>query len=147
MPGPGAWLFDGEFMLCSPRRRVQDYAIVGTAPLGTPIGTIRGVEGNYDPGFRIGVGYRLPGTDGLEVMGRYTYWHSAGNDAVSAGGGSRVFPTLTHPAFIDEVGRASADNAINMNVFDVGWHAAWKSPSTPGCASSPARASPTSTSA
>src|SRR5262249_15336099 len=57
---PGTLYFDGEFFLWAPRRRGQDYAIVGSAPLGTPIGTIRSTEGVYDPGFRIGAAYRFP---------------------------------------------------------------------------------------
>lgn len=117
--GLGPFFFDGEFFLLAPRRRGQDYALVGSAPLGTPIGTIRSVEGDYDPGFRIGAGYRFP-EEGWQVFGRYTYWHSAANDRVQAAGpGQRVFATLTHPAFVVEVGSASASNSINMNVFDV----------------------------
>jgi hypothetical protein len=116
---PGSLLFDGEFFAWAPRRRGQDYAIYGTAPLGTPIGTIRTLEGGYDPGFRIGAAYRLP-EHGWEVYGAYTYWHSAANDHITAiPPDQRVFATLTHPAFVVEVGGAAGSNSINMNVFDI----------------------------
>jgi hypothetical protein len=101
-----------------PRRRGQDYAIVGVNPNFAPLGEIRSVEGGFDSGFRVGIGYRFP-DDGWEVRFLYTYFHTAGDDGVVGNRNLGVFPTLTHPAFVNEVGAASAGNSINLNLFDL----------------------------
>lgn len=112
----GHILFDGQVLAWAPRRRAQDYAIQGTAEFG-PVGRIRTLEGGYDPGLRVGAGYRLPG-EGLELMAVYTHWHSAAEETISAAAGERLFPTLTHPAFVTEVDAAAASNSVNLNVVD-----------------------------
>jgi hypothetical protein len=102
----------------APRRRAQDFALVGTAPFGGPIGTLKSVEGGYDSGFRVGAGYRF--CEGMEVLFNYTHYHTSGDDAVlRAPPGQVVFATLTHPAAIVQVAGAKADNSINMNLFDL----------------------------
>lgn len=113
----GSFLIDGELFLWAPRLAGQDYAILGTNPnmLGV-VGTVKSVEGGYDPGFRLNAGYRF--ANGLEATFGYTHWHSSSNDQVSADGSNQVFPTLTHPSFTPTFTSAQAANSMNLNVFD-----------------------------
>ncbi|MGL4554724.1 MAG: Lpg1974 family pore-forming outer membrane protein [Gemmataceae bacterium] len=114
---PGAFLLEGEFFLWAPRRRAQDYAILGTNPNFAPLGTVKTLEGGYDPGLRIGAGYRF--ASGVEATGVYTHWHTSADEFLTATAPEKLFPTLTHPVFVSEATTARANNNVNMNVFDV----------------------------
>lgn len=110
----GRWLFGGEYLLVRPRRGGQDYAIVGGNPNWGPVGDIKSIEGGFDSGFRVGLGYRFAG-EGWELGAWYTNYHVGGNDGVAG----TVFPTLTHPALVTQVAEARASSSVNVNLVDV----------------------------
>lgn len=115
--GIGDLIIDGEYFLLAPRRTGQTYAIEGRNPFWGPLGGVRSLDGSYDSGFRIGAGWRFE--EGVEVFGRYTYYHSAADDVArrpSASGA--VFATLTHPSTVVEVDSARALNSLNLNIVD-----------------------------
>jgi hypothetical protein len=122
---PGAFIIDADFLLWRPLRRNQDYAVVGTNPNFGPSGTIMSVEGKFDPGFRVGAGYRLPG-EGWEAVLDYTSFRTTGNNAVSAPDGGFVFPTLTFPGLVTRAQGATANNSITLNVFDLEFAKRWE---------------------
>src|SRR5262245_7838654 len=74
-------LVEADYLLLAPRRAWQTYAIVGLNPFWGPIGVVKSLDGNYDSGFRVGAGFRF--ADDWEALLRYTYFHSAAEDAVS----------------------------------------------------------------
>jgi hypothetical protein len=121
----GAFIIDGEYLLMRPRRRSQDYAVVGSDPNGGPIGVIKSLEGGFDSGFRVGAGYRFPG-ENWEARFYYTFYHETGNDLVAAPPGGFVFPTLTFPAVVTRSNSAAASNSVNLNVFDVEFGKRWE---------------------
>ncbi len=110
------WLFEGEYLLLAARRGGQTYAIVGTNPNWGPVGSIQSVDGHYDSGLRVAVGYRF--ADELEVFARYSYFRSTADGVAPAPDGGTVFATLTHPSTIVLVDGASASSSLNFNVFD-----------------------------
>lgn len=120
--------FTGEYLLLRPRRREQDFALVGANPNWGPVGVLKSVEGGFDSGGRFGVGYHWCG--GLEAIVQYTHWHNAGNDVVTQSETQRlgltVFPTLTHPSIVTQVTAARAENSINLNVVDLEMGRRWK---------------------
>jgi hypothetical protein len=117
---PWAFLADAEYLFMRVRTQQQDYAIVSTSNDPTRVtGTVANADWEWRSGMRVGAGFLLPGEDPWEVMFRYTYLHSANVNRAFPPDGGEVFPTLTHPGFVDVVGNAEADNSFNYNVFDL----------------------------
>src|SRR5436190_437914 len=114
----GALIATGDFLLLRPRRRAQDFAILGTNPFWGPQGTIQNVEGGFDAGLRVGAGWRCPG-ECWRIDLIYTNIHSAGDGTAFGTTNLAVFPTLTHPAVVGQVNAAFANNSVNLNIFDL----------------------------
>lgn len=76
----------------------QDYVITqymaGPMLMG-PGGTIEQVEADWDSGFRVGFGYRLP-YDGWEANARYTRFHTE-NDDTTTDANNELQAVLVHP--------------------------------------------------
>ncbi len=114
----GGAFFTADYLLLKPRRNDMDYAIVSPNITQTPGGTVTSVNWNTDSGYRLGVGYVLPGTD-WALGGTYTYFHSHGDDSVAAPTGGTLFATLTRGGSFDQVGTAAANNSFDYNIFDL----------------------------
>src|SRR5262249_9847076 len=108
----------GDYLLMRPRRREQDYAVVGANPNFGPVGVIQNIEGGFDSGFRVAAGHPLCG--GMEAIFAYTSLHPSGDALIPASDTARlgltVFPTLTHPAVVTQVTAAKAENSLNLNL-------------------------------
>jgi hypothetical protein len=114
---PSAFLVDATLFAWAPRRANQDFVFrAASTPTGV-VGTVRSLDGGYDPGFRIAVGYRFDADRDARVA--YTRWNHGAHAAEQARGDERLFPTLTHPALIIEADSVRAASSLNMHVLDL----------------------------
>lgn len=111
------FLVDASVFAWAPRRANQDFVFrAASTPRGV-VGSVRSLEGGYDPGFRIAVGYRFDADREMRVG--YTLWNHGAHAAEQARGDERLFPTLTHPALIIEADSVRAASNLNLNVLDL----------------------------
>lgn len=117
VPEHGGFYAGAEFLLLRPRRGAFDYAIPSTAGGLVTSGPVRSLEYELRTGVRAELGYRL-GESHWEVLAGYTYFRSSAFDAVTAGPGQALLPTITRPGLTDTVAFAGADANLVYNVYD-----------------------------
>jgi hypothetical protein len=113
---PAKLFADLEYLYLKPRRDYLDFAIVAPAS-NIANGSIESLNYDWRSAFRVGGGYCLG--EGWEAGVYYSYLHSnASQSLVKPTDGGTIFPTLTHPGFINSVDTASATSGFNYNVLD-----------------------------
>lgn len=114
----GGWTAMAEVMFMRPSTSELDYAILDAddAKIVGPAEVLR-VDTNYEPGFRIGVGYDLAGT-GVDTKLVYTWLHTSFSDSVVEPSGFELFDTRTNRASGDDNDRHRADEARAKFEFD-----------------------------
>jgi hypothetical protein len=81
-------------------------------------GSVEALNWHRESGLRGGSGYRLG--EGWEIGTYFTYLHSnADQSLIQPTAAGAIFPTLTHPGFIDQVTSATATSSLNYHVIDV----------------------------
>lgn len=119
-------VFNGEFLYLKPQQSNQEFALLSDPGAFGPLfsspgfGKIKQVELDWSPGFRIGLGYRLP-HDGWDLSATYTYYRSdssksLGSSAVPGQLKPLIFNTDRADDFAD-IGRASLD--LRLDSFDL----------------------------
>ncbi|WP_145235709.1 Lpg1974 family pore-forming outer membrane protein [Urbifossiella limnaea] len=116
-PEEGGWYASADFLLLRPRRGAFDFAIPSTAGGLVTNGPVQSLNYELRTGVRAELGYRL-GHSHWEVLAGYTYFRSSAFDAVTAGPGQALLPTLTRPGLTDTVSFAAADANLVYNVYD-----------------------------
>ncbi len=122
---PGQFFGSGEFLIWRPRLDSTDYALVDPTNNLTPQGKVRNLKYDSNGGFRVGMGYRVPG-QGWDVGVTYTYFRTNGDAAVGAPPGGVIYPTLTRPGVVDRVGTAAVSGGLDYNVFDLDVGRTWE---------------------
>jgi hypothetical protein len=113
------WL-DGELLLWKSNRRSLDYGVTSGSSTTIDYGHVKTPHFNWDWGFRLGVGYKLP-HDKWDVFVNYTYVHGEAHGH-SGGSDSVVFPVwasnfgATNPFFANS---AKARWLMNLNMGDI----------------------------
>ncbi|MFO0799917.1 MAG: Lpg1974 family pore-forming outer membrane protein [Gemmataceae bacterium] len=116
-PEEGGWYASADFLLLRPRRGAFDFAIPSTAGGLVTNGPVQSLNYELRTGVRAELGYRL-GHSHWEVLAGYTYFRSNAYDAIGAGPGQALLPTLTRPGLTDTVSFAAADANLVYNVYD-----------------------------
>jgi hypothetical protein len=116
-PEEGGWFTAVDFLLLRPRRGAFDYVIPSTAGGLTTSGPVQSLNYELRTGVRAELGYRL-GHSHWEVLAGYTYFRSNAFDAVYAGAGQALLPTITRPGLTDTVSFAAADANLVYNLYD-----------------------------
>jgi hypothetical protein len=119
--------FTGEFLYWKPVTSDLDYAITHDDMDDDNFPALYGNGGNqavkmgWAPGFRLGLGYRLP-YEGWDVKAAYTYFRSEGDASVSDGDGFIVGNLLNEYADELDFELAKAKTNFDLDVvdFDVG---------------------------
>jgi len=116
-PEEGGWFTSADFLLLRPRRGAFDFAIPSTAGGLVTNGPVQSLNYELRTGVRAELGYRL-GHSHWEVLAGYTYFRTSAFDAITAGPGQVLLPTLTRPGLTDTVSFAAADANLVYNVYD-----------------------------
>jgi hypothetical protein len=117
-PEEGGPFATAEFLVLRARRTAFDYAIPGDNTGLVPVGSVRSLNYDFQPGFRGELGHRFGGT-GWEVSFGYTYYHTSAIDSLSAPLGQTLFPTLTKPGLTNTATYASASASLDYNTYDI----------------------------
>jgi Legionella pneumophila major outer membrane protein precursor len=115
--GPGFY-GHAEYLLLRPRRGAFDYAIVDSSKNLAPNGALETLNYELRSGARAGVGYRFKDT-AWSAGFTYTYLRSSSDDTLTADPNGLIYPTLSRPGLVDNVGTATATASLEYNVFDV----------------------------
>jgi hypothetical protein len=110
-------LLDASLFAWALRSSQRDFAFKAASTPAGVVGQVRSLEGGYDPGFRIAVGYSFEADRELRLG--FTRWNHGAHAAERANGEERLFPTLTHPALIIEADSVRAASNLNLNVLDL----------------------------
>lgn len=106
-----------EYLLLRPRRGAFDYALVDPTKNLAPNGDLRSLNYELRSGARVGVGYRFKDT-AWSAGFTYTFLRSSSDDMVTADVNGQIYPTLSRPGLVDNVGTATATASLEYNVFD-----------------------------
>ena len=117
-PEEGGPFFSGEFLTLRARRSAFDYAIPGDTAGLVPVGPIRSLNYDFQPGFRGELGHRFGGS-GWEAYLGYTYYHTSAIDKLVAPAGQVIFPTLTKPGLTNTANYASSSAGLTYNSYDL----------------------------
>lgn len=112
-----------EFLELRARRTAFDYAIPGDTSGLVPIGDIRSLNYELQPGFRGELGHRFE--NGWEAVFTYTYYHTSAEDSLTAPADQVVFPTLTKPGLTNTSRFASAFAGLTYNSYDLAMGKRW----------------------
>lgn len=107
-----------EYLLLRPRRGAFDYALVDPTKNLAPNGSLESLNYELRSGVRAGIGYRFKDT-AWSAGFNYTYLRSSSDNALTADPNGLIYPTLSRPGLIDNVGSAEATASLEYNVFDV----------------------------
>jgi len=120
VPDQAGFIFRGEYLLGRPRSDNQDFVIRnGNGGLAVT-GPVESLRYNLGNGFSAELGYRFAGSGlDLDATFGYTYFAASGGSNIAAAPGSALFPTITRPGLIDRVQSASAENSLNINLYDL----------------------------
>lgn len=116
-PEEGGPFMSAEFLLLRPRRGAFDFAVPGDTTGLVPVGPVRSLNYDVQPGLRVELGHRFAG--GWEAWAGYTYFHSAARDSLTAPAGQVLFPTLTKPGLTNAALTASGDAGFTYNAYDI----------------------------
>jgi hypothetical protein len=125
-PEEGGPFISAEFLMLRARRTAFDYAIPGDTTGLVPVGSIRSLNYDFQPGFRGELGHRFGGS-GWELSVGYMYYHTSASDSLGAPTGQTVLPTLSKPGLVNTATYASATAGLDYNHYDllVGKRVAW----------------------
>lgn len=107
-----------EYLLLRPRRGAFDYAIVDPTKDLVPNGSLQTLNYELRSGVRAGIGYRFKDT-AWSAGFTYTFLRSGSDNSNTADVNGLIYPTLTRPGLIDNVGTAEASASLEYNVFDI----------------------------
>lgn len=107
-----------EYLLLRPRRGAFDYALVDPTKDLVPNGTLQSLNYELRSGVRAGLGYRFKDT-AWSAGFTYTFLRSSSDDMRTADVNGLIYPTLSRPGLVDNVGYAEASASLEYNVFDV----------------------------
>ncbi len=107
-----------EYLLLRPRRGAFDYALVDPTKNLVPNGSLETLNYELRSGVRAGVGYRFKDT-AWSAGFTYTYMRSGSDEMLTADPNGQIYPTLSRPGLIDNVGYAEASASLEYNVFDL----------------------------
>ncbi|QEL13283.1 Lpg1974 family pore-forming outer membrane protein [Limnoglobus roseus] len=106
-----------EYLLLRPRRGAFDFAIVDPNRDLIPGGTLESLNYEQRSAVRAGLGYRFK--DSAWAAGfTYTFLRSGADRSIDAPVNGLIYPTLTRPGLVDNVGFAQATASLEYNVFD-----------------------------
>lgn len=117
-------VFTGELLYFKPVQSGQEYALLRSATGGTNthVGKVKEVELDWEAGFRLGLGYRLP-YDGWDVGASYTYFRSDATSTTTAAPGSglvaAVLPAPDLGSAAEFVDLARANLELKLDSVDV----------------------------
>jgi hypothetical protein len=112
---PCSVFLEGDYLYLKPRRDALDFAVLSpsTATVG---GSVESLDWRRQSGLRAGGGFRF--CEGWEYGTYFTYLHSSADQSLVQPAGGAIFPTLTHPGFIDQVTSAIGTSSLNYHVID-----------------------------
>ncbi|MCB1106948.1 MAG: MOMP family protein [Chlamydiia bacterium] len=121
----GDWnvFLTGDFIYWTVRQDGLLYAVSG-AGAGVS-GSVHGLDWNWDPGFKVGLGFNLP-HDGWDLFAEYTWIHSDARDSTEqAAVTSNLIPYWVVSGSADFLTRASANWDVHYNnlTLDLGRNA------------------------
>jgi len=95
------------------------YAIKNEGTAGLD-GTVKNIQYDWSPGFRVGIGYNLP-HDGWDMLVNWTWFHSHEDKENHAGPGSALWQTQTNtangPAGV-AASEAEGTTSLHLNILD-----------------------------
>jgi hypothetical protein len=112
-----------EFLMLRARRTAFDYAIPGDTSGLVPIGGVRSLNYDLQPGFRGELGHRFE--NGWEAVFGYTYYHTSAEDSLTAPANQVVFPTLTKPGLTNTALFGGAAAGLTYNSYDLTMGKRW----------------------
>jgi Legionella pneumophila major outer membrane protein precursor len=107
-----------EYLLLRPRRGASDFAIRDPRNDLVPAGAVESMNYELRSGLRAGMGYRFK--DSPYAAGfTYTFLRSSSDRSARADAGGVLYPSITRPGVLDQVGFAEVRSSLEYNVFDL----------------------------